>query len=109
MGHEMRIPHRPALTARRSALFALLLAARLVVAFTPLRPPVRLTIVRPSLTLRCGRLRAAREMWARLPTFFYSRTLPRDNMNDELEHVVSEGLDGVGYDLVELRTGGTRS
>ena len=30
-------------------------------------------------------------------------------MNDELEHVVSEGLDGVGFDLVELRTGGTRS
>src|SRR6476659_4708396 len=48
-------------------------------------------------------------MWARLPTFFYSRTLPRDNMNDELEHVVTEGLDEVGFDLVELRKGGTRS
>jgi ribosome maturation factor RimP len=30
-------------------------------------------------------------------------------MNDELEHVVSEGLDEVGFDLVELRKGGTRS
>jgi ribosome maturation factor RimP len=30
-------------------------------------------------------------------------------MNDELEHVVVEGLDGVGFDLVELRKGGTRS
>ena len=30
-------------------------------------------------------------------------------MNDELEHVVTQGLDEVGYDLVELRQGGTRS
>jgi ribosome maturation factor RimP len=30
-------------------------------------------------------------------------------MNDALEHVVTEGLDEVGYDLVELRKGGTRS
>ncbi len=30
-------------------------------------------------------------------------------MNDELEHVVTEGLDEVGFDLVELRKGGTRS
>jgi ribosome maturation factor RimP len=30
-------------------------------------------------------------------------------MNDELERVVVQGLDEVGYDLVELRTGGTRS
>ena len=30
-------------------------------------------------------------------------------MNDELEHVVVQGLDEVGYDLVELRQGGTRS
>jgi ribosome maturation factor RimP len=30
-------------------------------------------------------------------------------MNDELEHVVTEGLDEIGYDLVELRKGGTRS
>lgn len=30
-------------------------------------------------------------------------------MNDELERVVVQGLDDVGYDLVELRAGGTRS
>ena len=30
-------------------------------------------------------------------------------MNDELEHVVAQGLDEIGYDLVELRKGGTRS
>src|SRR5215208_2697915 len=54
-------------------------------------------------------LRAGREMWGRLPTFFYSRTLPRDNMSDELEHVVVEGLDQVGFDLVELRKGGSKS
>src|SRR3954454_4749276 len=56
-----------------------------------------------------GGLRAARRMWGMLPTFFYSLTLPRDNMNDELEHVVTEGLDEAGFDLVELRKGGTRS
>jgi len=30
-------------------------------------------------------------------------------MNDQLEHVVAQGLDEAGYDLVELRKGGTRS
>jgi len=30
-------------------------------------------------------------------------------MSDALEHVVIEGLDEVGYDLVELRKGGSRS
>jgi ribosome maturation factor RimP len=44
-----------------------------------------------------------------LPTFFYSLTFFRDNMSDALEHVVVEGLDAVGYDLVELRKGGSRS
>ena len=48
-------------------------------------------------------------MWGKLPTFFYSLTLPRDNMRDELEHVVMEGLDEIGYDLVELRAGGSRA
>jgi ribosome maturation factor RimP len=44
-----------------------------------------------------------------LPTFFYSLGLTRDDMNDELEHVVVQGLDEVGYDLVELRQGGTKT
>src|SRR3981081_2237615 len=48
-------------------------------------------------------------MWGTRPTFVYSRAGPRDNMNDELEHVVTQGLDEIGYDLVELRKGGTRS
>src|SRR5215217_2670868 len=48
-------------------------------------------------------------MWGTLPTFFYCRTRPRDNMNDELERVVAKELDEAGYDLVELRQGGTRS
>ena len=30
-------------------------------------------------------------------------------MSDELEHVVVKCLDGIGYDLVELRKGGSRS
>ncbi len=30
-------------------------------------------------------------------------------MNEQLERVVTQGLDGVGFDLVELRQGGTRS
>ena len=30
-------------------------------------------------------------------------------MNDELEHVVTESLDEVGFDLVELRMGGSKS
>ena len=48
-------------------------------------------------------------MWGMLPTFFYCCTRPRDNMNDELERVVKSELDSVGFDLVELRKGGTRA
>ena len=49
------------------------------------------------------------EMWGRLPTFFYSLSLPRDNMSGTLEDVVLQELEGIGFDLVELRQGGTRS
>src|SRR5471030_819928 len=48
-------------------------------------------------------------MWGMFPTFFYSRRLPRRDVNDALEVVVLSELNGVGYDLVELRRGGTRS
>src|SRR5260221_12526112 len=48
-------------------------------------------------------------MWGRFPTFFYSPSFPRDNMNAELEHVVTSELDAVDFDLVELRQGGTRA
>jgi ribosome maturation factor RimP len=44
-----------------------------------------------------------------LPTFFCSKTSPRRGVKQELEDVVVRGLDSVGYDLVELRTGGTKS
>jgi ribosome maturation factor RimP len=48
-------------------------------------------------------------MWGTLPTFFYSRRFPRPAVTDALEAVVASELDGVGFDLVELRRGGTRS
>jgi ribosome maturation factor RimP len=48
-------------------------------------------------------------MWGRLPTFFCYRTnLPRC-LKPSLEEVVTQELDGLGYDLVELRRGGSRS
>src|SRR4051812_2550165 len=48
-------------------------------------------------------------MWGRLPTFFCSCGAPRHNVNETLESVVTAELDALGYDLVELRRGGTRS
>jgi ribosome maturation factor RimP len=48
-------------------------------------------------------------MWGTLPTFFYCRTLPRDNMNEALERVVVHELDEAQFDLVELRQVGTKS
>src|SRR3954462_13869473 len=69
-----------------------------------------LTLSESPLTIEVASgLRAVRGMWGMLPTFFYSLRLPRDDMNDELEHVVVQGLAEVGYDLVELRQGGTRT
>jgi ribosome maturation factor RimP len=51
----------------------------------------------------------ASEMWGRLPTFFYSGRFRRLDVKDSLEDVVVSELDTVGFDLVELRRGGTRS
>ncbi|MEO7084695.1 MAG: ribosome maturation factor RimP [Gemmatimonadaceae bacterium] len=48
-------------------------------------------------------------MWGRFPTFFCSERLPRRDVKDSLEDVVGSELDAVGFDLVELRRGGTRS
>lgn len=48
-------------------------------------------------------------MWGKLPTFFCSGQPPRLDVKDELEAVVGSELDAVGYDLVELRRGGTKS
>ena len=48
-------------------------------------------------------------MWGMLPTFFCSTPSPRLGVKDELEIVVEKQLDSIGYDLVELRKGGTKS
>lgn len=48
-------------------------------------------------------------MWGRLPTFFCSGRLPRLDVKDALEAVVVSELDAIGFDLVELRRGGTRA
>jgi ribosome maturation factor RimP len=43
------------------------------------------------------------------PHFFVPETLARQHVNDDLERIVIEELDAVGFDLVELRRGGTRA
>jgi ribosome maturation factor RimP len=52
------------------------------------------------------------EMWGETPHFFVlegaGRRL-RERVNDELQRVVIEELDAVGFDLVELRRGGTKA
>jgi ribosome maturation factor RimP len=48
-------------------------------------------------------------MWGTLPTFFYCVSRPRDNVNAELERLVTQELDEAQFDLVELRQGGTKS
>ena len=48
-------------------------------------------------------------MWGTFPTFFRSRRLPRRDVKDALEDVVVSELGVVGFDLVELRRGGTKS
>jgi ribosome maturation factor RimP len=47
-------------------------------------------------------------MWGRLPTFFCSCGIPRHDVNETLETVVIAELDAVGFELVELRRGGTK-
>src|SRR5690349_3165925 len=48
-------------------------------------------------------------MWGRFPTFFCSLEIPRLGVNQTLEVVVNAELDAAGFDLVELRTAGSRS
>ena len=48
-------------------------------------------------------------MWGKLPTFFCSCGTPRHNVSLTLEAVVNAELDVAGFDLVELRQGGTKS
>ena len=47
-------------------------------------------------------------MWGRLPTFFCSCGIPRLDVNATLEAVVTAELDAAGFDLVELRRGGSK-
>jgi ribosome maturation factor RimP len=48
-------------------------------------------------------------MWGMIPTFFCSEQLPRPDVKDALEAVVVSELDAVGFDLVDLRRGGTKT
>jgi ribosome maturation factor RimP len=48
-------------------------------------------------------------MWGKLPTFFCLYAVPRHNVNETLEAVVVGELDTAGFELVELRKGGTKS
>ena len=48
-------------------------------------------------------------MWGKLPTFFCSCGTPRYDVNETLETVVAAELDAAGFDVVELRRGGTRA
>ena len=48
-------------------------------------------------------------MWGRLPTFFCYWTKLRRCLKPTLEEVVTQELDGLGYDLVEIHRGGSRS
>ena len=47
-------------------------------------------------------------MWGKIPTFFCLCWTPRHNVNEALEAVVEAEVDAAGYDLVELRKGGTK-
>ncbi len=49
----------------------------------------------------------ASEMWGRSPHFFVFGNYPRFNMNEALEDVIREAVDRLGFDLVEVRKGGT--
>jgi ribosome maturation factor RimP len=48
-------------------------------------------------------------MWGKLPTFFCSWGIPRHNVNVTLEAIVIAELDAAGFDLVELRKGGSKA
>ena len=47
-------------------------------------------------------------MWGSFPTFFVSWGLSRHDVSDSLEVIVQRELDGLGFELVELRKGGTK-
>src|SRR5436190_18382876 len=47
-------------------------------------------------------------MWGKLPSFFCSYETRRRDVDGSLEDVVTAELDAAGFELVELRRGGTR-
>ncbi len=50
-------------------------------------------------------------MWGSFPTFFHSwgwRPRSRNNVSDSLELIVRKELDTLGFELVELKRGGTK-
>lgn len=47
-------------------------------------------------------------MWGRFPTFFCSLEIPRRGVNQTLEVVVTTELGAAGFDLVEIRTAGSK-
>jgi ribosome maturation factor RimP len=47
-------------------------------------------------------------MWGRFPTFFCSLLIPRRGVNQTLEVVVTTELGAAGFDLVEIRTAGSK-
>ena len=48
-------------------------------------------------------------MWGVLPTFFCSINSPRRCVKQELQDVVVKGVESAGFDLIEVKTGGTKS
>ena len=48
-------------------------------------------------------------MWGTLPTFFCSCFLPRYHVNPALEAIVKNELEALGYELFELKVGGTKT
>ena len=47
-------------------------------------------------------------MWGRFPTFFCSLEIPRRGVNETLEVFVNTELGAAGFDLVEIRTAGSK-
>jgi len=81
-----------------------------VLVVAPFSPP-RLTRANaiPTLHMPRGARPPREECGGCSPHFFVPLIPPRRNVSDELEDVITTELDAIGYDLVELRRGGTRS
>ena len=58
---------------------------------------------------RSGGTKNAGGMWGKLPHIFLSPKKRRINVNSSLQVVVEKELDAIGFDLVDLRIGGSKS